>query len=547
MNIIIAHTHTHTHTHTVSSGEDDDSSDDSSDDSDLEGVIPTPKRRKQAREQGLKASRNSGRYPPFLGNEGPTNDLDPTQSNAFDYLQLVWPSSLCSLLATETNRYALQRRVSNWVNTTTAEIWTFLGIILLMGIHKLPRINNYWSRDKFMGISVLHQYMTSTRFWALWSNLHVVDNESIPDTGGISRKVKPVIDVLNRTFLEAYNPGQELGVDESMVKYKGRVGGKVAMPKKPIKKGFKIWCCSCSCCGYLCHFQLYEGRKTDLATGKKVSEHGLVKRVVKELVEPFNGLNHVVYCDNYYSSGPLVEELARDSIYFAGTIKESASGFPDSLKGVKPPKGCYVAETVGDLCYYVFHDRKIVKFVTNVFPEHMHTPVARLHPEGVFKKQSVPPILPAYNIYMCAVDRTNQLGKNYDIDRKSKRYWLRIHNRLFNIAVNNAYILYKHSCIKRGIKPKDDLAFRLELVHCLLDREGLGRGVRVADSERVDMASSERVCYLEKLTEIPGLKRGRCRQCQLDESENPRHTTYGCGVCRVRLCKIGCFKKYHNY
>ena len=49
------------------------------------------------------------------------------------------------------------------------------------------------------------------------------------------------------------------------------------MPKKPIKCGFMFWCCSCSCCGYLCNFQLYEGRKMDLVTGKKVSEKGLVK------------------------------------------------------------------------------------------------------------------------------------------------------------------------------------------------------------------------------------------------------------------------------
>ena len=70
------------------------------------------------------------------------------------------------------------------------------------------------------------------------------------------------------------------------------------MPKKPIKCGFKLWCCSCSCCGYLCSFQLYEGRKMDLVTGKKVSEKGLVKRVVKDLVEPFDGSNHVLYCDN---------------------------------------------------------------------------------------------------------------------------------------------------------------------------------------------------------------------------------------------------------
>ena len=59
-------------------------------------------------------------------------------------------------MALETNRYAVQKGVSNWENTTIAEMWTYLGIILLMGIHRLPRIKKYWSIDKFMGIPDLH-------------------------------------------------------------------------------------------------------------------------------------------------------------------------------------------------------------------------------------------------------------------------------------------------------------------------------------------------------------------------------------------------------
>ena len=74
----------------------------------------------------------------------------------------------------------------------------------------------------------------------MWSNLHVVDNESIVARSGLSRKIQPVVDTLSSTFIKCYSPGQELSVDDAMVKYKGCVGGKVVMPKKPVKKGFKI-------------------------------------------------------------------------------------------------------------------------------------------------------------------------------------------------------------------------------------------------------------------------------------------------------------------
>ena len=76
-------------------------------------------------------------------------------------------------------------------------------------------------------------------------------------------------------------------------------------------------------------------------------------------------MNHVVYMDNYFSSGPLVEELTQDKIYVACTIKQRAVGFP---KSVKLSKGNYAHERKGGC--YVFED---MCFVSNVFPEAMET------------------------------------------------------------------------------------------------------------------------------------------------------------------------------
>ena len=455
---------------------------------------------------------------------------------------LLWPEELTSTIASETNRYARQRNRSNWVDVSAGEIWTFLGIIILMGIHRLPRIRNYWSKDDFLGLPAVRQSMSLSRFWAIWSNLHVVDNDTIPASGGPSRKIKPVVDTLSRTFLKHYCPGQELSVDECMVKYKGHCRGKVRMPNKPIKLGYKIWCCSCSCCGYLCTFQVYDGRPIDPETGKKMSEKGLVMRVVSDLLAPFAKMNHVVYFDNFYTSGPLVDMLAKDKIFTAGTIKRTAAGFPSSLKTVIPPKGSYVSESVDGKQYFVFNDRKVVCFVTNVFPVAMASKVFRLQPEGVLREQHVPPLLPAYNKYMGAVDLTDQLKKAYGFDRKSKRSWLRPFFMCYDVATNNAHILYKHNCKRCGVKPKDQLAFRLELARSLLR---FGTRCKVQSSSCRGEAQGVSVCYLKKVSEI-GLLRGRCHQC-LKMKRKRKDTSFGCSVCRVRLCKTKCFEEYHNY
>jgi len=459
-------------------------------------------------------------------------------------MSLLWLDSLNELIMTETNRYARSKNKPYWVDVTTSELVCFLGIQLLMGIHRLPKINNVWSKNRLLGVQAIQKCMTRARYWAIRSNLHVVDDSQIPPGGGITRKFKPVIDVLSNSFFTNYSPGQELAVDEAMVKFKGRARGKVFMPRKPIKSGFKIWCCCCSCCGYLCSFQVYEGMPINPCTGKRVEEKGMVMRVVRDLLSPFAGLNHVVYCDNYFSSGPLVDMLAKDNIYYAGTIKQRAAGFPDSLKDVRLAKGSYSAKKVGDVCYYAFNDRRVVSFVSNVFPESICDKVPRVQSNGgVIRHQSIPPLLPAYNKYMGGVDRLSQLRKTYGYERKSKRYWLRPFFQLLDYAVNNAFILYKHNCKLVGMKPMILLDFRLKLIELLLTHT---RCRKRLDSVTGNAMDNMRVsCELVHCSKV-GMKRGRCDYCIITGRTPVKHTSFTCRQCKKRLCKTVCFADYHS-
>ena len=76
--------------------------------------------------------------------------------------------------------------------------------------------------DNLLGVPVVQQSMSLRRFWELWSNLHLVDKETAPATGGSAHKIQLLLDILTDRFLMCYDPGQELSVDEGMVKYKGR-------------------------------------------------------------------------------------------------------------------------------------------------------------------------------------------------------------------------------------------------------------------------------------------------------------------------------------
>ena len=49
--------------------------------------------------------------------------------------------SLCDLIVDETNSYG--RSKPNWLDIDRDELLTFFGLITMMGIKKLPRIENY--------------------------------------------------------------------------------------------------------------------------------------------------------------------------------------------------------------------------------------------------------------------------------------------------------------------------------------------------------------------------------------------------------------------
>ena len=510
------------------------------------------KKRREARAFSLEKSLSSGKYPVFHGTEGPTERMDPQLNSALDYVQKLWPLHLCELIAQQTNKYALQRgtarRTGSRRPTTAEEIWTFLGMVLAMSIKVLPRLNDYWSLDTMLGVPSIASRMPRDRFKFLFRHLHLVDETSLSSsTKQEDRhyKVKPLLRILRRSFMLSYSPSQEFVVDELMIKSKGRAKGKVFMPKKPIKRGFKLWGLSCSCCGYLCNFQLYAGKCT------KNGEKGLAKRVVLDLVEPFVGLEHVVYLDNFFTSLDLALRLADMGMGIVGTAKANCEGLPDGLRGkLDLDKGDYlcIPAAQGEVNFYAYSDRNLVRFITNVFPASMPDRVPVRQSSGVLLSKHVPPLLPAYNKYMGAVDRTGQLRKYYGFDRKVKRPWLRIFFNMFDLAVNNAHILYRHSCKDSLVKPIDLLGFRVEVIHLLLDNV-CGRARKRTASQALTIISdpSPESCRLVHVNETD-LKRGRCFHCLRTKKKAEQRTTrYCCSYCKVRLCKTGCYDAYHRH
>ena len=136
-----------------------------------------------------------------------------------------------------------------------------------------------------------------------------------------------MIEAVQKTFLESYRPNKENSIDEAMVKFKGRSALKQYVPKKPTKRGFKVWVRADAINGYVCDFQVYTGKSDS-------SEHetNLGPKVVKSLSQPLVGGHYHLYYDNFFSSVALFDDLLEDGLYACGTFRRDRKRIPDDIK-----------------------------------------------------------------------------------------------------------------------------------------------------------------------------------------------------------------------
>ncbi|XP_025407439.1 piggyBac transposable element-derived protein 1-like [Sipha flava] len=127
--------------------------------------------------------------------------------------------------------------------------------------------------------------MTKDRFVEILSNIHVNNNENIPQNNKDKLfKLRPMIDSLNQIFLKSSSGTRELSVDESMIKFK-----------------------DCNQNGYIMKFSVYQGKNETLE--KQFENTNLGERIVLQLTKPFWNESRLVFFDNYFTTIPLLEKL----------------------------------------------------------------------------------------------------------------------------------------------------------------------------------------------------------------------------------------------
>ena len=359
------------------------------------------------------------------------------------------------LLVTETNKYAAScRRLSShssprpWHDISIEEMKTFIGILILMGVSRLPRLKLYWTTKYPYICPGICNIMSQVRFEQIFRFLHLCDSEQQVAAGQPGHdylyKVRKLLDILSPRFLSEYNTHEELSIDEAMIPFKGRLSIKQYMKDKPTKWGIKVFVLADPRNGYTVRLQVYTGKNSQLAS----NETGLCSRVVLELLSGLESKSPKVYMDNYYTSTGLFLALYKKGINACGTARSNRKYYPkDLVVDKKVAMGYLDYRSNGPIVATVWKDKRIIHFLTTIHMAKCSLPITakRREKDGTQKDVECPPCLPDYQKFMRGIDRRDQMMGYYNVGRRSRKWWKRVFSYLIEVCLLNAYVLHKFS------------------------------------------------------------------------------------------------------
>lgn len=460
-----------------------------------------------------------------------------------DYFEMFFDDGVLEMIILASSEYCLSKNLPD-VNLSEVELRAFLGILILSGYNQLPGKPMYWSCHKDLGNEAVQETMRRDRFDEIIRSLHFLENTDVDQTDKYA-KLRPLISTLQKKFMQHFTPTDEaISHDEAMVEYFGRHGCKQSIRDKPIRFGYKIFCQNTPS-GYLIAFNPYQG-KTFEADEEMEAKFGKSSSSLLHILDSYplskSEYPYHFYCDNYFTSIPLLSELKNRGYNCTGTMRADRVGKDCPLMDVKEFKkqrrGYSEVVTAHHLKNKIFlnrwKDNSAVTVASTCYASNPEMSVKRwCKDERKRIDVPIPHAIHKYNRNMGGTDRTDQNINNYRVSIRGKKWWWSLFTWMLDASVQNAWQL------AREANPKlTQLRFRRKLVTSYFNahknpRKDVGRKRHVSDAFRLDRTDHfPRRTWNNKQRRCAGLN---CKSTIRQE----------CSKCNVGLC-IECFITYHT-
>lgn len=219
--------------------------------------------------------------------------------------------------------YYLQRYKNEF---TKQDIRSFLSCFLIMGVVKLPKVDDYWNTPSLNGIGMGSYFQHRIKKHKFLEIYRCLDCD-----------VDKFQTILCETFPKVWKLGKVISQDESMMRITARGNlYHINMPKKPIRNGNKFYT-SANSLSFIGYFRMHKRtnneptdaplrrkKKTKYVRNNPLPTYSSTKAVT-DAMDCIGGVNHIYIVDRYYGSEKLAHEAVQRGQHLIGTCTANRS------------------------------------------------------------------------------------------------------------------------------------------------------------------------------------------------------------------------------
>lgn len=473
----------------------------------------------------------------------------------------IFTKTLLQKIVNYTNEYA-NSQAKHWIDITKKDLEAFIAILFISGIQKRKDKPSHWFSDNaILENTIMKKVMSGRKFFSILRYLHCCPlhgPDRTADDYDPAYKVAEMKDYMEDRYRALFIPGQQLSLDETLVRAFGRIKFKVRIVTKAARYGIKIYVLTDAATAYVLKVIIYTGKSTYFPEADGVTKMKTVQ-IVERLVEPFVGTHRTIYVDRFYTSLDLLKSMEERGLFVTGTVLQnripagirilkSSRTFKDMNRGdVKLATVKYTVggQRTGEAGLVCWRDRNIVYCLSNDMNNHEMDECTRRGDGGLVRFPR-PKSIANYNRFMGGVDLADmrRLHCNSTIMGQN-RWWLKLFFYLLDVGTSNALVLYNEGLKSRlnaeETKPWNIVKFKTQLVEDLTGKK---------QEELVDSGDKE-ISEQHVPIRVDGQTRYRCTYCALKNIR--RRTRHICAACGIPLCCLGngkvdkdCFSFVHD-
>ena len=155
-----------------------------------------------------------------------------------------------------------------------------------------------------------------------------------------------------------------------------------------------------------------------------------------QLKEPYRHKNYHVFCDNFFSSLTLFDQLLDHGLYACGMVRCDRRDLPSELRGVRLERGSHAFHQRGNLSAIIWQDKRQVSVLSTLTTPDETLPIRRKERDGTTTTTALPcpTAITTYNKHMAGVDMGDQLRRYYRLRLKFMKNYKYIFFFLLDIS-----------------------------------------------------------------------------------------------------------------